>query len=132
VRGGWCGHGETYCADDDILWWSHGGALKGTSPARIGFLRRILEEAPGDLEPAGEWDAPGGVVGDSYRLVYFSFMQPRFRTFVLPPETRWQVDVIDTWAMTVTPVDGTVDGVTTVALPGRPYMAVRLTRVIAR
>lgn len=129
VRGGWCGHGETYCSDDDILWWSHGGPLKGTSPARIAFLRRILEEAPGDLEPAGEWDVPAGIVGDSYRLVYFSFMQPRFRNLLLPAG-RWQVDVIDTWGMTVTPVSGSFEGVATVDLPGRPYMAVRLTRVL--
>ena len=78
IRGGWCGHGETYWSDDDVLWWSKGGALKGASPARIAFLRRVLEDAPGDLEPnLMEWDAPSAVVGNDYRLTYFSFMQPR-------------------------------------------------------
>jgi hypothetical protein len=46
VRGGWVGHGETYLHPDDVLWWSKGGELHGESPARIRFLRTILEEAP--------------------------------------------------------------------------------------
>ncbi len=25
VRGGYCGHGETYLHPEDILWWSKGG-----------------------------------------------------------------------------------------------------------
>ncbi len=130
VRGGWCGHGETYLADDEILWWSHGGVFKGTSPERIGFLGRILAEAPGDLEPGPhDWDVPTGRVGDSYRLTYFSFMQPRFRRVLLPAGTQWQADVIDTWNMTVTPVEGLLEGAASVELPGRPYMAVRLVRV---
>ena len=29
---------------NDILWWSHGGVLHGTSPAKIAFLRKLLEE----------------------------------------------------------------------------------------
>ncbi len=129
VRGGWCGHGETYWAEDGILWWSHGGVFKGTSPERIGFLRRILEEAPGDIEPAQtDWDVMTGVVGDGYRLTYFSFMQPKYRTFMLPKGTRWRADVIDTWAMTVTPVEGLLEGAATIDLPGRPYIAVRLVR----
>ncbi len=43
IRGGYVGHGESYLHQDDILWWSKGGKLHGTSPERIGFLRRILE-----------------------------------------------------------------------------------------
>ena len=41
---------ETYVTEGDIendkavLWWSHGGTLKGTSAARIAFLRKIVEE----------------------------------------------------------------------------------------
>lgn len=50
-RGGYGGHGETYI-DDRAVWWSHGGELKGDSPERIAFMRKILEEAPdGGLRP---------------------------------------------------------------------------------
>jgi hypothetical protein len=60
VRGGYVGHGETYVADDEVLWWSKGGVLKGESPPRIAFLRRILEEGPADgLDPLpSAWDLP--------------------------------------------------------------------------
>lgn len=49
VYGGYCTHGETYYSDDDVLWWSRGGVLKGESPQRIAFLRDIIESLPGPL-----------------------------------------------------------------------------------
>lgn len=48
--GGYATHGETFLSDDDVLWWSKGGILKGESPARIAFLRQIMEQLPGPLE----------------------------------------------------------------------------------
>lgn len=48
--GAYCTHGETFYSDDDILWWSKGGILKGTSPERIAFCRKIIESLPGHLE----------------------------------------------------------------------------------
>lgn len=50
TMGGYCSHGETFMNPDEILWWSKGGVLHGESPARIAFLRGILEELPGDLD----------------------------------------------------------------------------------
>ena len=50
VYGGYCTHGETYYSEDEILWWARGGVLKGESPARIAFLREIVEALPGPLE----------------------------------------------------------------------------------
>ncbi len=141
VRGGYVGHGETYyppaldapgdADDDEVLWWSKGGALHGTSPARIAFLERLLAEAPdGVWDPLpGDWDVPWGGTGD-VRVAYFGFNRPRFRN-VLLGEGRWRVEVIDTWNMTVEEVAGTHTGQVRVDLPGRQYMAVRLTRVAA-
>lgn len=48
--GGYCSHGETFTDPNDILWWAKGGTLHGQSPARIAFLRSIMEELPGDLD----------------------------------------------------------------------------------
>ena len=48
--GAYCTHGETFYSDDDILWWARGGVLKGTSPERIAFCRKIVESLPGHLE----------------------------------------------------------------------------------
>lgn len=49
VRGGYVGHGETYYNEKEVLWWSKGGELTGTSPERIAFLRRIIEQSPGGI-----------------------------------------------------------------------------------
>lgn len=52
TMGGYCTHGETFLdPENEILWWSRGGKLKGESPERIGFLRSLMEELPGPLEP---------------------------------------------------------------------------------
>lgn len=135
VRGGYPGHGETFLHPDDILWWSHGGELHGESWKRIGFLLDILQAVPGNglrYLPA-EWDSVCGVPEDEalakqtgYRLYYYSFMRPSFRIFRLDDETPYHAEVIDTWNMTVTDA-GVHRGRFRIDLPGRPYMAVRLT-----
>jgi hypothetical protein len=129
VRGGYVNHGETYYNEREELWWAKGGDLVGHSPARIAFLAQITAEVPGGvLEPLpGDWDARWAGTPE-HRLVYFGFGRPLFRTLVLPPGSRWHIDVIDTWNMTVTPLDGTSAGRVTVRLPGREYMALRLRR----
>ncbi|MDE7259673.1 MAG: DUF5605 domain-containing protein, partial [Lachnospiraceae bacterium] len=53
VQGGYCTHGETYLSDDDILWWSRGGILKGKSVERIGFLKDIMDSLPGPVTYCG-------------------------------------------------------------------------------
>ena len=47
MRGGYPGHGETILTEetdgkDPVLWWSHGGKLRGESWKRMGFLLDIL------------------------------------------------------------------------------------------
>ena len=129
VRGGYVGHGETYLNEREELWWSKGGELTGDAPDRIGFLLEITDAAPGGmLEPLpGDWDVPWGGSGD-YRIAYFGFERPRYRDITTPPGTRWHVDVIDTWNMTVDRQPGTFAGCFRVGLPGREFMAVRLIR----
>lgn len=133
VRGGYVGHGETYMHPEDILWWSKGGKLHGTSPARIAFLRRILEDGPaqgiGPLRKSPmEWDVPVGGVEGEYMLHYYGFNRPSFREFELPSGAKYTVDIIDTWNMTIDRLEGTFEGRFRVELPGREYMAVRLIR----
>ena len=135
VRGGYVGHGETYLPEalgleDEILWWSKGGVLHGTSPDRIALLEKLLAEAPdGVWDPLpGDWDVPWGGVDGRVRVGYFGFNRPRFRSLLLA-EGQWAVDVIDTWNMTVDRLPGVHSGSLRVDLPGRQFMAVRLTRV---
>lgn len=128
VRGGYVGHGETYLNDREELWWSKGGVLVGDSPERIGFLTSIIEASPtGTLDPLpSDWDVPWGGVADRYLIAYFGFGRPRYRDIVRAPGTRYTVDVIDTWNMTIQRQPGVFEGAFRVALPGRPYMALRL------
>ncbi|MCM1220283.1 MAG: DUF5060 domain-containing protein [Lachnospiraceae bacterium] len=52
TMGGYCTHGETFLdPEKEILWWAKGGILKGDSPARIAFLRNIVEGLPGPIAP---------------------------------------------------------------------------------
>jgi hypothetical protein len=131
VRGGYVGHGETYLHPEDILWWSKGGQLHGTSPQRIAFLRRIMEEGPADgLNPLkSEWDAPAAGVQDEYYLFYYGFNQPRYRMYNLKPGIRYKVEVIDTWHMTIDQQPGLYEGAFRIELPERQYMAVRMVKV---
>jgi len=130
VRGGYVGHGETYLNDEEVLWWSKGGKLVGDSPARIGFLRRIMEEGPEEgLTPYNaDWDVASAAILDHYYLYYYGFNRPSYRLFNMTPGISYHVDVIDTWDMTITRLPETVEGSFRVDLPAKQYMAIRLTR----
>lgn len=134
VRGGYPGHGETYMHPQDILWWSHGGELHGDSPERFKLLLDIMKETPGlGLCPhRAEWDDICGVPEcdwakkvKSYYLYYYSFMRPSFRDFYFDDTTEFEVNVIDTWEMTVEN-RGTFRGKFRVELPGKQYMAIQI------
>jgi hypothetical protein len=122
------GHGETYLHPEDILWWSKGGVLHGESPARIAFLRKIVEAGP-VLDPVHvHWDIHQGG-NDDYRLIYFGIHRPAVKDIQLPDTRNYTVDVIDTWEMTITRLEGTFSGPSRVELPGIPYIALRIQAV---
>lgn len=142
VAGVYPGHGETYVTEGDIendkavLWWSHGGTLKGTSPARIGFLRKIVEETAAaggnqigftQIEPPYYPSAKRNQ--DEAFLFYFDFHEPLYYDFPLPEKGKYRAELVDPWAMTVTPVTGEFTGKSRVKLTGKPYMAVRFVRI---
>ena len=105
----------------------------------------MLAEGP-FLDPIDKWqdtNMAGQPAG--YYLLYFGKQAPTSWPFELYKDRlkdgmRFKVDVIDTWNMTITPVEG--EFVTkkknnyhfadehgrAVALPGRPHMAVRVRR----
>ncbi|MEU8147671.1 DUF5605 domain-containing protein [Nonomuraea sp. NPDC048901] len=130
VRGGYVTHGECFLADDDVLWWAKGGALKGESTPRIRFLRAVLDELPADvagIDPLpADFDVPVGGVEGRYYLAYLGHMQPRRRTFSLRPGPRYRADILDTWNMTITELPGSYEGEFALPLPGRPFHAIRL------
>lgn len=126
--GGYVGHGETYYNPHEELWWSKGGVLVGKSPARIAFLRSIMEEIPPEgLEPLHWWAYPAAKSGDRYFLYYLDSHQPRSFSVGLPAEGAYRVDVLDTWEMTITPA-GVFEKQVKISLPGKPYLAVRIVK----
>jgi hypothetical protein len=147
VAGTYVQHGECYLNTNDTF-LSYGGVLRGESPARIAFLRKILEAGPaGGIDPIDYYQDPrmGGKRGEYY-LLYFGQEAPANWTFSIYRDgivegMQFQVDVIDTWAMTITPVEGLFTAKhkdryvfsdkdnRAVSLPGKPYIALRIRRV---
>lgn len=151
MAGGYVTHGETLLSpteamDEDktpTLWWAHGGKLRGTSPERIGFLRKLVEQSvPADdpkfaragLEAS---DSPYYlnvfVVGKDgrsakYILYYLDFHQPIWYEFPLPAGS-FHAEIIDPWQMTTRPVPGTFQGKAKIRLPGVAYQALRFQRI---
>lgn len=132
VQGAYVTHGETYMDEENVIWWSHGGKLKGKSRERIAFLKEIIEEGePKRLKPLGEdsshWELMAGISNDSYVLVYFRDSQPAFKILdFLPENVSFKGELIDTWNMTITPLEGRIDRGTRISLPQQPYLALRL------
>ncbi len=148
VAGTYATHGEVLTNVDKTLWTDNGGKLYGQSPARLAFLKEILADSPvTGIEPIDKWQGSnmGGKPGDYY-LLYFGAQTPVSWPFELYKDgirdsMKFKIEVIDTWNMNVTPVDGEfvtrqkddyhfVDATgRAVALPGRPYMALCIRRV---
>jgi hypothetical protein len=123
--GAWVGHGETYLDKNDILWWSKGGVLHGGSAPRIAFLRKAIEAA-GPMEPVAKAYYPTLRASDS-ALIYFSVHQPAEFPFDVGPGS-YRAELLDPWEMTSRPLEGTYSGKAQFRLPGRPHLALRLTR----
>lgn len=129
VSGAYVGHGETYLDPHDVLWWSKGGVLHGESPARIAFLRRIIEDAPKEgLDNLFNYYLGAGQPG-RYYLFYFDVNRPAEYVFDLAPGVKYSADIIDPWTMTITPVAGVFEGKFNMKLPGKPFLAIRFRKI---
>ena len=63
-----------------------------------------------------------------YYLGYLNDAQPRSIVVNLPKDASYNVEVIDTWNMTITPLQKKFSGRSLIELPGKPYIAVRITK----
>lgn len=129
-RGGYVGHGETYLDPNDVLWWSKGGKLLGTSPKRIGFMRKIFAEVPGVPErPNWHYTENGFQVGKDFFLYYNDIRQRGEKYVDLPEDARYRGEIIDAWNMTIEPIESEWSGRSRILMPSRPYMALRFWRI---
>ena len=149
IAGTYVGHGETYKDPNDVIWWARGGPLKGQSPARLHFLKAVLDDAPLEgLEPIDKWqDLKTCGKAGQYYLIYFGHETPTSWRFELPRHElsdgmRFTAEILDTWNMTVEPVAGEFEikirddpyrfrdvSEKAIEMPGKPFMAIRLKRV---
>ncbi|SMF65411.1 protein of unknown function [Alteromonadaceae bacterium Bs31] len=150
VAGTYVGHSEFFVAPGDkdpFVWLGQGGTLKGESPTRLAFLKKILEQSPAEgIEPIDKWWNPNiGGQANNYYLLYFGRETPTEWSFELKGKGiteggTFAVDIIDTWNMTITPVEGlfTVQARDkysfgdkdnrVISLPGKEGIALRITR----
>lgn len=150
IGGTYVGHSETFAPDrnPDFSWLGQGGRLLGSSPPRLAFLKTIMEAGPTPgIEPIETWWGYH-MAGKpfEYYLRYFGSERPTEWPVVLPgqkgdPVNTYRAHIIDAWNMTITPVKSVFRMAVrdkynfqdparpTIALPGRPYIAVQLTAV---
>lgn len=119
VVGTYVGHSEFIVEQGDknqFVWLGQGGTLKGESPARLAFLREIMETGPAEgFEPIDKWWNPdiGGRHGEYY-LIYFGKDSVSNWKFKLPAKgleegMEFKLELIDTWDMTVTTLAESVE-----------------------
>ena len=83
----------------------------------------------GWVDPPGEvsfFCQPSGGQVERYIWRYFGNHRPGPVTFRLPEGREFRADILDTWEMSITPVAGTFCDSATIALPTKPYRALRL------
>jgi hypothetical protein len=153
IGGTYVTHGESFMFKDlrDTIFWAKGGKFKGNSWKRAAFTKKLLTET-GPLEMADvSRDFKTATNGKGTYLIYFgkeinetwSFNLPHKNASFERPKagTKYKVEVIDTWNMSVSSVN-LVFVVTEpndyrlldkdnqkVRLPLKPYIALRITEI---
>lgn len=140
LTGGYVTHGECYRKvkdkSDDVLWWGKGGKLKGKSPPRIAFFKKIMEDMP-VIEMVPTMTQIGE--GKENESVCFVFAKPGHIylgytlnkdqpiSFNLTGDTDYKIELIDTWNMTIQDLGIAKPGTYTYKTTGN-YQAVRAIR----
>ena len=139
LSGGYGTHGDTFInsADDstEVRWWAKGGTLAGESPERIAFFKTIMDQAPVH-EMTPEFSDNGDPKNLNTNTYIFSKPGEYYLVYVaeanqtieidLPEDSNFQVEIIDTWNMQITPLEKKYSGNSVIDLPELPYLAVRI------
>jgi hypothetical protein len=154
IAGTYVAHGECYMFknEKDTIFWAKGGKFKGESWKRIAFLRNLVEQCPNPLQMADLGrDHQTSSAGRGYYLIYFGKEMNETWPFNLPAKnavyeklkagTKFKVDIIDTWDMTIQPVSQIFEtgaendyrlydkDFRKIRLPLKPYLALRITEM---
>lgn len=126
VRRRYVTHGESYVDEEGLTWSEGGGTLVGAAVPRLALLRRFLAETPEEARHLDR-DAPMLEVPGEFCLEFCGEHRFPRREYDVPPG-RYEVEVVDTWEMTVTSLGIREGGTIEVPLPGTTGQAIRLRR----
>ncbi len=154
IGGTYVTHGECFCVQPGFYtgysFLATGGKFKGTCPQRIKFTLSLLNAMPSPIRLADpSWDVNTASCGKGIYLRYFGKETPSEWHFELPVKngcfgklqegTRFKVEIIDTWNMTITEYSTTFTtkklnnyrltdkDLQSVKLPSKPYQMLRIT-----
>jgi len=128
LAGCFVGHGETYKHPQDLLWWAKGGVLRGQSPARIQFMKDIIEALPyHQMTPDFSHHPDVCILAKPGECTLMYFAEKKPVTIDLPGGRPYKVDGIDTWQMKTLPIGSAPAGRFTFTPPKQNY-AIRLLR----
>ena len=105
--------------DEQVLWWSKGGAMRGESPARIRWFRQYVAATPllslRRMRPSRDRGAFGCecsslLATGTFMLVHVRSSNPC--TLWLPGASAYQAYGIDYWNMRRAPLSRSVDMLT--------------------
>ncbi len=115
-------HGECFQDPNEVIWWGKGGQLKGESWKRFRFLGDMLQVAPpfNELKPGNAMLVKEG----EYYLVYCSSTESK--TVQLSGTRSYNVECLDAWEMTVSPV-GTASPGAYIFTPSKAEVVYRFT-----
>jgi hypothetical protein len=134
VNGVFASHGDaTVNPETGLRFFSQGGTPSGTSHIQLHTLKRILDEAPGNLKPMGhDWRLSNILAGveDEYFVYYLGEYQNKLWVFYeLPENIEYKAEIIDTRTGKFYTVDETIRKNSRLILPGNSYMAIRLRKL---
>jgi hypothetical protein len=124
IQGIYATHGESW-GPENYFW--KGGTPVRNSFERISWLGKEIFENRDKQIPFGlsNVDMESAQSGDIYYLYYFGKGTLKGKTFYFPEGKKYQVDVIDSWNMTVEE-RGVYTGEFIINLSGNPYSVVRI------
>jgi hypothetical protein len=110
LSGGYGTHGDTFQNDADdateVRWWAKGGTLPGKSQEKIRYFKTMMEAAPvNEMVPQlNDQGDPTNLENNIYYLTkageyYMAYVADAGQTIelVLPGDTNYKLEVIDTW-----------------------------------
>jgi hypothetical protein len=124
IQGAYATQGESY--SNSLYFWK-GGTPVGKSFERVSWLGKEIFENKEKPLSAGlkNFSNNGANAGDSYFLYYYGKETVASKTYDLPKGSKFHVDIIDTWNMTVEEKGIYAESIT-IDIPTKKYIAIRI------